>query len=601
MILQPERFKKFRTEFEEKLRGFSNSPASIETLRDLAQYETRGVHADFFARLGRRSSGAEAALFTTEIRAAIAAVEAAALELARSDSAFRDLLRAYWNDETENYARIAKLADGASFELILKGATAALGIEVDDGDGGSLFQALTDFALQPATRAEYYPRVVEFFRDAFESTVKNAADEDNLVNDTNFQKMALCYARLNPPDAAEILARQFAVAADEEQHYEMNLVAGDIALMLSRYPRTDPAALELFLANFDQYEGDAFLMKAQYALWLLRGDEAGALAYVRDPANLKGLEYAAVALADLNIETGIAPLRRRLPELKNAITAEVFREAIARLETQSARPSENDRLIHFFGTVTASERALGAESDNVFLKRAESRKAGTTAPATEVDDAEAGADEFSPMTPDYADLPSLRGATAEALREIDAQYDEILSLALDESQAQGIRESALEILYTLRPRSAGTDIATLLEQGPLALILFFSDLIRKNGERVRSPFAFARLKESCEIPEERYQAIVALRTIDDPRIPALLTRCLDSGSYDTREALLSLGEHRVAEAVPRIAGFLRSNNGQYVAAAARALALIESPEAMAALSDPGHYAHLKSLMKTMEK
>lgn len=313
----------------------------------------------------------------------------------------------------------------------------------------------------------------------------------------------------------------------------------------------------------------------------------------------------AAALADLNEQAAASVLREHLPEIKNEVVTEAFQEAIRRLENQSEPPTRADRMVHLFGTVTATERALGAESDNEFLKRAQIRQGARMDVVYEADDSEPEADENLLQSGRIGGLPYLRDVTDEALREIAQQYDDILAMALNAKQPPGIRESAILILFQLRPTTAIEDIAPILELGPLELIIVVSRDVpqykAEGGEKIKSPFAITELARQMEDPNQQYQAIGNLARMDDDRIAGLLLQALSFGKNEQREALRALGKQKAASAVPQIVPYLKSDRGQHVAAAAEALARIGTDDAIAALADENNYAHLKSLMKTMEK
>jgi len=106
---------------------------------------------------------------------------------------------------------------------------------------------------------------------------------------------------------------------------------------------------------------------------MMTGDPQGALAFVNDAANTKGLAYAACALADLHWAAALEPLRALLPALDSPVAAEAVMEAISRLATQTKPPDRQDRMIWLFGEVTKTEQALGSDSDDRFLLRARQR------------------------------------------------------------------------------------------------------------------------------------------------------------------------------------------------------------------------------------
>ncbi|WP_040917978.1 hypothetical protein [Leptonema illini] len=64
-------------------------------------------------------------------------------------------------------------------------------------------------------------------------------------------------------------------------------------------------------------------------------------------------------------------IEERLKTLENPVTIECFKEAIDRLQRQTTAPVEADRMIWMLGRKTRTELALGEDTDNVFVLRAQ--------------------------------------------------------------------------------------------------------------------------------------------------------------------------------------------------------------------------------------
>jgi hypothetical protein len=114
-------------------------------------------------------------------------------------------------------------------------------------------------------------------------------------------------------------------------------------------------------------------MQCRYAQWMLAKDDAGALAYLRDPANTKNLGLAAAALADLDEKHARDALGARIETLEHPVAKEIFAEALTRLDAQLGPPAVAARMIWMFGRKSSTEQALGSESDSVFVERAIAR------------------------------------------------------------------------------------------------------------------------------------------------------------------------------------------------------------------------------------
>lgn len=203
-----------------------------------------------------------------------------------------------------------------------------------------------------------------------------------LVNNVLFDAMARAIGIWGEAKFGDLLMQEFNfVAADNEQkkldhltrHYELNLTCGTIATVLAALDYAgDISGFDAFLESLEwRYQGSDFVMQTRYAKWLLTKDGADALAFLQDPKNTSGASYAVSALADLDYKPALAAIKQRQASLRNPVSKEVFKEAIARLEQQARAPLSKDRIIALFGRVTTSEMALGEDSDNIFLLRAQ--------------------------------------------------------------------------------------------------------------------------------------------------------------------------------------------------------------------------------------
>lgn len=160
------------------------------------------------------------------------------------------------------------------------------------------------------------------------------------------------------------------------RHYELNCLAGTISLQLANFNR--PEALEVvncFVETFiENYSGESFVMKGLYTKWIMTQDGNSALEFIQNQENAKGLAYAITAVADLDFKAGLEPICDLTNTIDNELTQEVCKEAIERLRKQTHPGAISDRMIHLFGSITPTEIALGAETDNQFILRARKNK-----------------------------------------------------------------------------------------------------------------------------------------------------------------------------------------------------------------------------------
>ena len=227
---------------------------------------------------------------------------------------------------------------------------------------------------------EHAPVVETFWRSSFQKLKTRALESGDLISEVVFDTLAHGIARWQNRALAAALKDEFVfvVAEDDEiadevpRHYELGLTAGTVALSMAALGYQGELALfDSFLESYEpRYAGEDFVMRVRYAQWILKGDEAGALAYLTDPDHDKGLGLAACALADLDARAALEPLKTIRKTLKNPVSVEVFTEAIQRLMKQGAPPAWSDRMIHLFGIMTPTECALTGDDDNEFVLRA---------------------------------------------------------------------------------------------------------------------------------------------------------------------------------------------------------------------------------------
>jgi hypothetical protein len=328
---------------------------------------------------------------SAEIERALAAAETAAIALAHTDESLRSALRDYflvkgsidrYHAGQARYDQVALLGDADSVEQVFAAADKVLATAA-----GEDFNASPLFGVVLLARDELLrDRAIAYLRGAFDVIRKHK--KHGIYCDSAYANVARCIAALGDRDLLPELHDAFVFAANEEQNYEMNIAASHIAVYLTALGYTGSLdALRAFITYLeDSYEGEAFTLRARYALWMLDNDGAGATAYLADPARTKSLGLAATACADLHHTDALPVLERRLAELKSAVAKEEFVEAIARLREQSAPPPMEDRMIWMHGTTTVVEQALGADSGSVFKQRASIATDSPIGRVLEVDD-----------------------------------------------------------------------------------------------------------------------------------------------------------------------------------------------------------------------
>ncbi len=152
-----------------------------------------------------------------------------------------------------------------------------------------------------------------------------------MINFTLFDAFRACGRAVERPGAAPVSSSKswqyVGVNDDERRHTTTSsestssaALGGTIALALAAldYRGSTTAPRCVSSPSSRSYEGDAWLMKVQYAKWLITGDVALARsAFLDDPVHKKGSLLRGVrAVADLHHAAALPTLQRLSPTLK---------------------------------------------------------------------------------------------------------------------------------------------------------------------------------------------------------------------------------------------------------------------------------------------
>jgi hypothetical protein len=225
--------------------------------------------------------------------------------------------------------------------------------------------------IEIAKVSGYRNQVLDLVRTSFNRAI-HEKKESRLVNDTIYNILGQLCVILNDLEASTFLYDAFVFAADERRNYEMNTVASRLAIYLTALNYNGSLeSIKKYIDSFnDSYGDEEFVVRARYAYWWLKKDSTEGLAFLSNAEKKKSLGLVAALLADLDEKRAIPILESRLKSLTNPVTKEIFKEAIYRLTSQKGIPLKMDRMIWMFGFVTETERALGNETDNIFIQRA---------------------------------------------------------------------------------------------------------------------------------------------------------------------------------------------------------------------------------------
>lgn len=295
------------------------------------------------------------------------------------DISLRDLYR--------RYDVLIKLGDRDSFDIVLKNAADFLkgedylynhGIRYEDG------QVLFDL-IQAYYNSLYTEEVVSFFNQAFDFAKKYSkankkweylsGDPDGTTLLVITQAISSLNKKEDREQFANVVFDIFTFCSLEEKRYELNQASGYIALLLTIYDKKiDFKVLDNAInITGKHFQNNTFVCQTRYSKWFLTYDGKGALSYVKSEENKKGFVFAIIALADLNYQEALPFLESLLKEEKDPVSIEVIKEAIKRLNVQKTIPDIENRMIWLNGNLTPTQRALGAESKNIFVERAQQK------------------------------------------------------------------------------------------------------------------------------------------------------------------------------------------------------------------------------------
>lgn len=283
------------------------------------------------------------------------------------------------------------------FEEILKKSEDQLVYvnEFERNSNTEVIYALASYADEPDKRSQ----IIEFIQKAFDLLKENAKKNSDLVNDIIFGAVGRLTGMIGERSLAPLIYNEFQFAAGDEQHYELNLEAGTLAIALSLLDYDgDTKAFDEFLTSYEyRYSGEEFVMEVRYAYWMIKKDTSEPVEYLKNPINVvknyfenikvdddyikkygdnykKNLGLVSAVLADLDAKYSLPVLKEILLNIKNPITQEVFNEVITRLQNQVGPPVPENRIIHLFGRYSSTELVLGQNVDNQFVLRARDNK-----------------------------------------------------------------------------------------------------------------------------------------------------------------------------------------------------------------------------------
>ncbi|EKO51379.1 hypothetical protein LEP1GSC132_4113 [Leptospira kirschneri str. 200803703] len=278
------------------------------------------------------------------------------------------------------YIILARLADDESFLILWEESKKVLETETDyPVIATPIFCFLKLYGIE-----KYRERIRDFLLNSFEYSRKYALKNrkydylgDNLNSDI-YLVISQGILSLNQEDREEfcdLVLSAYRFATERKRKYSMYQVSGYLAIYLTAFSRKiESKIFDKSIATIGKnYLENKFVFQTRYTKWYLERNGSEALEFLRNCECYDQLGYIAALLADLDYKNAKHILQEKKKKVQDMIVIEIFLEAIARLESQTSMPESQNRMIWMFESVSATQRTLGAGSDNVFLKRAQEK------------------------------------------------------------------------------------------------------------------------------------------------------------------------------------------------------------------------------------
>ncbi|MFB9075956.1 hypothetical protein ACFFLS_13565 [Flavobacterium procerum] len=241
------------------------------------------------------------------------------------------------------------------------------------------------FALVSAYENSLFSKeILLFFETAFDYVKKYASENDTKKTSTSkdpdgstLLELAKALSSFDVKSREHFTSTVFEIyifSIKRKRNYQMKQTAGFIAVLLTKFQTPfDLNILENFIKKERKFSPDAvYVHQTRYTKWILEKNTSKPLRFLKNDENLSPI-FAIFALADLNCKKAIPLLLEKQHKETNPIIWEVYQEAVQRLEKDFTALHYEERIISLYDTLTPAQRALGAESDNVFVHRAKQK------------------------------------------------------------------------------------------------------------------------------------------------------------------------------------------------------------------------------------
>lgn len=310
-----------------------------------------------------------------------AALEAVRKNVEKEDYELRGEIRDFaltlGDSSVTKYKILSELGDSDSFGILLKESIRVLQTETD-----LAVNPLPLLTLMTYCEKEKYDGILhEFIKNSYTYAKLHASMvrqydylKDNLNGDIF---LMITQAIVSLPENLrnryfDIFQEAYAYASSEGRSYSTSQVSGYMAIYATAFRKKISSRLlrSAIQITGKHYDENRFVHQTRYAKWYIEKNCTEALKYFRSTENVDLAGYIAALFADLNCKESIPVIEGRLQSLEDPVIKELFLEAISRLNDQKEAPRQEDRMVWMMEMVSPSQRALGVDSGNVFLKRA---------------------------------------------------------------------------------------------------------------------------------------------------------------------------------------------------------------------------------------
>lgn len=285
------------------------------------------------------------------------------------------------------YDVMIALDDEEAFQKVLGYATDFLKGDSFLFDQGLYVNGKSLYAL---VKAYYNPKfkntVLLFFNTAFEYAKVYAKEKIEYGKKANKDPdaetllelvQALCsFKEADRKQFTDLVFEIYTYSSEQKRgSYYMYQASGFIAIQLTYFETAFDISVinDAITKTGEHYQETTFVKQTLYTKWFLEKNIQDPLLYFQDIETKGSLSFAVFALTDLNVKEALPLFIEKQKEEKDPILWEIYQEAIHRLTTNYVAKNPTKRMVWLNGNLTPTQRALGAESDNVFVKRAQQK------------------------------------------------------------------------------------------------------------------------------------------------------------------------------------------------------------------------------------